>query len=345
MKVVIVKRGVTPNCIETFSADGRALLYIITPSEADFPVRVQVHAQPVVEDVAPASTPRPQSRASSSTDVLNDSVLLLDAPAPAALPSHSAGPARRPLQAHGSVTKVVYVLYLSRHPQSYADAFGPDMANDTLRGIQQSLADENIYAPNGPNGTDGPKLFAQPWVAKAALDHLERQSVQLGDRSCLLSDLRMWHIIVEEDFLGDVKNVLRQLPRDRKGQPVHVSQRDTIEIPSVADFYNYPGLMEHQDSFDVVEPSSMYSRSTGQKTASTGVLHDIQPRLKRMKKGGSQQPDSQSLPSTVASDQSLSQNPSQSLSQNQSTELAEPLSLLTLTSDRLSRVQELLPEQ
>ena len=126
---------------------------------------------------------------------------------------------------------VVHILWVSRTTAKYREAFGPMVANATLRGIREALSNEGVEAPNG---TIGPKLFARPEVARRALQQLAVESVRLRDRSYFLEDLRYWHLIVEEGFVPDVEQVLKQIPGTDR---VHTKAYATIEIEVVHGAY------------------------------------------------------------------------------------------------------------
>lgn len=99
---------------------------------------------------------------------------------------------------------IVYVLQVNRHPLNYEHALGPNVASLTLRVVRQD-------APLGLNGLDGPKIFAQPEVASAAMDSLRQRSVVLGDQHYFLENLRTWHQMVKEEYVDEVKSLLKTL--------------------------------------------------------------------------------------------------------------------------------------
>jgi hypothetical protein len=134
----------------------------------------------------------------------------------AAEPEHAA-------HASSGLLRVV-ILRINRSPQGYHDLLGPLLPSAPLRELQQACKHAGVEAPNGCNG---PKLFAAPDVARRALAKLAREGVQLGTRHCFSHELKAWHIIVQEDFVDEVEDVLRQLPGR---EHVHVRGRVTIEL-------------------------------------------------------------------------------------------------------------------
>jgi hypothetical protein len=69
--------------------------------------------------------------------------------------------------------------------------------------------------------------IAAPDVARRALAKLAREGVQLGTRHRFLHELQPWHMIVQEGFVDEAVDVLRQVPGR---EHVHVRERVTIEL-------------------------------------------------------------------------------------------------------------------
>jgi hypothetical protein len=127
--------------------------------------------------------------------------------------------------AHASSGLVrVEILLISRSPQRYHDLLGPLLPSAPLRELQQACKHAGVEAPNG---VIGPKLFAAPDVARRALAKLAREGVQLGTRHRFLHELQPWHMIVQEGFVDEAVDVLRQVPGR---EHVHVRERVTIEL-------------------------------------------------------------------------------------------------------------------
>lgn len=344
--VVVPRRKVALNRIEVQSARGQTIVCLASPSQPFdlFPVRIIL--QPGTRAI-----PAPESHsgaASSSTGAM--------------VQSQRPGVVHRVLQAQLSGPVVVHILRVNRHPSSYNQAFGANLENMTLRLVRenlenagtlqlvcQDLSDAGIEVPEFLTGGEGPLLFARPEVARVALGHLCRSSVQLGSRQFFLGDLKIFHIIVEEDFVNAVKAVLRQLPG---GENVKVSANAEIGVTVGTAAGLAAASQEHCDDIsavvqnedvgqgisflDVVDivvqrtfincvlpPSSLYSRSNGPKTQSESS-HLWQPRLKRMRYGGPEAPSASpeapsSLPSSMS--QTLSSTATGSQSQSQSMSL------------------------
>jgi hypothetical protein len=179
-----------------------------------------------------------------------------------------------------------------------------------------------------------PLLFASPELARSAIHHLTTQQVTLGRRAYLLNDLKSRHIIVSDSLLEDVKGVLRHLPGTANAHvkasavvEIEIAEDGTYPVAQLAsgrtgdntgdntsadraevDFSDVGHIVVHNTFLEVnLPPSSIFSRSSGAVTVSTGQARGlINPRITRRRVGSpeashvlgadSQSVGSQSLP-------------------------------------------------
>ena len=125
-------------------------------------------------------------------------------------------------QAPGRWVKVC-ILTVKRHPVSYNRVLGDELVDTRLRSVKEKLR----HASTDPWPEGGPALFARPSVLRLVREKLQRQPVTLGNRPYMWTDLKIWHIVVEEDMVENVKTALRTVPSKHN---VHVTTTATVEI-------------------------------------------------------------------------------------------------------------------
>ena len=108
--------------------------------------------------------------------------------------------------------------------QAFNDATGPDGPSAVLTALSNELIVANVHFPNDV------KVFARLGVALRAMYHLSEANIQMRGRTWGLQDLRMWHVLVEAEFVDEFHNLLRELPgRDN----AHVTGEAIIEFDTL----------------------------------------------------------------------------------------------------------------